>query len=378
MDGVATYPVVSRSGTSSYSGNRITGITGTPARTYTYDTDGSTVSYSNTTLTYNDRYRLATATVSSVATNYIYNALGQRIEKNGGPAGTVIFVYDEAGHLEGEYTSSGVLIQETVWLGDTPVATLQPVTGGVGIFYIHADHLNAPHMITRAADNGVMWRWDNDPYGSLAPNQNPAGLGAFSYNLRFPGQYYDVETGLFYNYFRDYDPQTGRYAETDPIGLAGGGYSTFAYARGNPVSFSDPSGLVTACELQAAMKIINQFGTGPQVTLSDLQTDPTLMNAYAYTPYGGPIYFNTNPADPNSYAGSVVANGQAANFVGTALHEDVHLGQPFFTFQLDKLKEHLTGGNWSSAQDQADAIIMGGHNVLGAFNSAVKQCNCQQ
>jgi RHS repeat-associated protein len=224
--------------------NRVTAITGTPARTYTFNTDGDDLSYSNITLAYNDANRMSSATVGSTTTDYVYNALGQRVKKTNGTASTVVyFVYDEAGHLLGEYSSTGALIEETVWLGDTPVATLQPVTGGVGIYYIHADHLNAPQMITRATDNGIMWRWDKDPYGSLAPNQNPSG-GTFVYNLGFPGQYYDVETGLFYNYFRSYDPQTGRYVESDPIGLAGGSYSTYAYAAGNPISNYDPSGLL--------------------------------------------------------------------------------------------------------------------------------------
>lgn len=63
------------------------------------------------------------------------------------------------------------------------------------------------------------------------------------YNLRFPGQYYDQETGLNYNYYRDLDPQTGRYVESDPIGLGGGSYSTYAYVGANPLSYSDPLGL---------------------------------------------------------------------------------------------------------------------------------------
>ncbi len=77
------------------------------------------------------------------------------------------------------------------------------------------------------------------------PNENPSGQGTFTNNLRFPGQYYDVETGLNQNINRDYDPNTGRYVESDPIGLAGGTFSTYTYVNGNPLSWSDPLGLAT-------------------------------------------------------------------------------------------------------------------------------------
>jgi RHS repeat-associated protein len=99
----------------------------------------------------------------------------------------------------------------------------------------------------------VVWRWDNlDPFGANLPNENPSGLGNFTCNLRLPGQYFDRETKLHYNYFRDYDPGIGRYVESDPIGLSGG-INTYGYVGGNPISRSDPSGLVfpiiAACAL---------------------------------------------------------------------------------------------------------------------------------
>ncbi len=120
-------------------------------------------------------------------------------------------------------------------------AALQPTTGG--IYYVHPDHLGTPRMITRASDNAIVWRWDNaEPFGDSQPNEDPSGVGRFAYNLRFPGQYFDSETGTMYNYFRDYDPSIGRYVESDPIGLRAG-LNTYAYVRGNPLSLMDPDGL---------------------------------------------------------------------------------------------------------------------------------------
>jgi RHS repeat-associated protein len=118
--------------------------------------------------------------------------------------------------------------------------------GPAAMFFIHADHLNSPRLITNQAGQAV-WRWDQtDPFGGNVANENPSGLGTFTYNLRFPGQYFDNETNLHYNYFRDYDPSTGRYGESDPIGLRGG-LNTYLYVNGNPIGGVDPYGLY-ACD----------------------------------------------------------------------------------------------------------------------------------
>jgi RHS repeat-associated protein len=110
-------------------------------------------------------------------------------------------------------------------------------------YYIHADHLNTPRVITDQ-QQGVVWRWENtEPFGKSLPEEDPDGDGVpFEFPLRFAGQYFDRETGLFYNYFRDYDPQTGRYGQPDPIGLAGG-INPYLYGRADPLRFLDPKGL---------------------------------------------------------------------------------------------------------------------------------------
>ncbi len=108
-----------------------------------------------------------------------------------------------------------------------------------------SDHLNTPRQIIND-DNELRWRWDNlDPFGVNLPDSNPQGLGNSTYALRFPGQYYDSESGLFYNYYRTYDPKGGRYTQSDPIGLMEV-LNTYSYVEGNPINFIDPLGLDVA------------------------------------------------------------------------------------------------------------------------------------
>ncbi len=222
--------------------NRISAIAGALARSYAYDAAGNTTGYSSVSATYNYAGRLKTLTNGASTETSVYNALGQRIQVSGGDADTVLYTYDEAGHLLGENDGTGTLIEETVWLGDIPVATLRPNGTTVSILYIHSDPLNTPRQITRPSDNTAMWTWSSDPFGTDAANNNPAGAGAFAYNLRFPGQIFDGQAGLHQNGHRDFDPAVGRYVESDPLGLKAG-INTYAYVGSNPLLFTDPFGL---------------------------------------------------------------------------------------------------------------------------------------
>jgi RHS repeat-associated protein len=114
----------------------------------------------------------------------------------------------------------------------------------VTVDYLHTDHLNTPRLVTDE-QNKILWRSQPlaEPFGNGAPEEDPDGNGIpFAMNLRFPGQYADKESNLNYNYYRDYNPQTGRYIESDPIGLRGG-MNTYGYVGGNPLSYRDPRGL---------------------------------------------------------------------------------------------------------------------------------------
>ena len=233
--GTATFDIAQTS-------HRLSSVSGLISRSYSHDAAGNTLSNGAATFGYDDSGRMVSATAGATTT-YAHNGLGERVAKDDGSA-TTYFVYDEAGHLLGEYDAAGGLIQETVWFGDLPVATLRPDgQSGIEVFYVHVDHLNTPRKITRPGDDEIIWRWDSDPFGETPADEDPDGdQASFTYNLRFPGQYFDGETGLHYNYFRDYDPVTGRYAQSDPIGLLGG-INTYAYAGGNPLDNSDSHGL---------------------------------------------------------------------------------------------------------------------------------------
>ena len=211
---------------------------------YSYDAAGHLIGDGTFSYGYNADGRLISATGPNLVARYSYNALGQRVSKTVNGI-TRLFAYDEQGHLAGEYDDAGHSLQEIIWLDDLPVALLKPADPQgsiIELYYIHSDHLATPRKITRSIDNRVVWTWESEAFGASQPNQNPSGLGEFVFNLRFPGQYYDPETGLFYNLNRDYDPENGRYIESDPIGLAGG-INTYAYVNGNPINRTDPLGL---------------------------------------------------------------------------------------------------------------------------------------
>ncbi|WP_099226388.1 RHS repeat-associated core domain-containing protein [Pseudomonas viridiflava] len=190
--------------------------------------------------------------------DYKYNALGQRIIKrtydmgSQAPVGTTSYLYGLGGKLIGQtsYDEKGQKTsgQYWFWLGNMPLAQLTANFSSLGevssskLIYLHADHLNTPRLATDSTQN-LLWRWNSDAYGLGAPEEDVDGDGkATTVNLRFPGQIYDAQTQMSYNYYRDYNPNIGRYVQSDPIGL-GGGLNTYGYVEGNPVRYIDPKGL---------------------------------------------------------------------------------------------------------------------------------------
>jgi RHS repeat-associated protein len=145
------------------------------------------------------------------------------------------------GVATGSYSLTAVATDN---LGGTTTSKAVAITVNVARvnYFIHPDHLNTPRLIANQSQQTV-WKWDQaEPFGNNPADENPSTLGTFDLPLRFPGQRYDSETNLHYNYFRDYDPGVGRYAQSDPIGLRGG-LNTYLYARADLLGSSDVLGL---------------------------------------------------------------------------------------------------------------------------------------
>ncbi|MEG3791844.1 RHS repeat-associated core domain-containing protein, partial [Lysobacter sp. CCNWLW3] len=175
--------------------------------------------------------------------NYAYNGKGEQTRRYPTSTSTAqtYASYDEAGHTVGIYDHAGNRIQEVIWLNDLPIGVIATNK----LHYVQADHLGTPRNVIDPVVEKSVWAWQlgNEAFGGSAPNQDPDNNGAaFVLDLRFPGQRYDVVSGLNYNYFRDYESVTGRYFESDPIGLWDGP-STYAYVHSTPLHSFDIYGL---------------------------------------------------------------------------------------------------------------------------------------
>jgi RHS repeat-associated protein len=201
---------------------------------YNYDANGNTTEIGNKTLIYNQNNRLIQSKENeTVLGNYSYNGLGQRVIKEVQGV-TTIFVYDLNGNVVAESLPDGTMTSEYIYMENNRLARVD--TKANVLYYYLNDHLGTPHLMTDKR-GAVVWEADYDPFGDAHVHPSSHVVN----NFRLPGQYFDPETGLHYNYFRDYHPGVGRYMEPDPIGLKGG-INLYAYAFNNPVNVVDPKG----------------------------------------------------------------------------------------------------------------------------------------
>lgn len=240
-------------------GNRLSfgNSTGTQAYTYpsnshrlasvdgvsrAYDAMGNTLTIGGEwNYAYDLAGRLSAASrAGSAQASYLHNGAGQRVLQQTGTE-TRLHLHGEGGEWLGSYDDHGMPTQQIVWLNSMPVGLIQ--SGRV--LYIEADHLGSPRGVIDPPRDLLVWRWSllSEGFGSGGVAEDPDQDGISQHlALRFPGQRVEPSSGLTYNYFRDYEPQVGRYSQSDPIGLLGGG-STYLYVGASPVSTEDRFGL---------------------------------------------------------------------------------------------------------------------------------------
>ena len=242
--------------------NKLTHIAGTPPIDYGYDANGNITTENTWTYVYDLSNQLIRVLQGgNQVAEYTFNGAGQRIKKVT-QTETRIFHYDLLGHIIAETNQTGQMLAEYVYLGDQLLAMIKP---GETAYYYHNDHLGTPQVLTDGAGS-LAWKAVYTPFGeavvSIFTVENP---------FRFPGQYYDQETGLHYNYFRYYNPPIGRYLTPDPIGLLGG-INLFLYASSNPIILTDKNGLgpdncgLSDAELQ---NILDKYA--PNISLKTLK-----------------------------------------------------------------------------------------------------------
>ncbi|RUS67838.1 Putative deoxyribonuclease RhsC [Saezia sanguinis] len=214
---------------------------------YTYTETGhiatATQAGQITTYHYDASDRLVSISKNGVEiASYQYDPFGRRISKtvNGQ---TTYYLYTDEG-LIAEIDDQGNMLVAYGWqpgsmYGTAPLWQVNLSSNNLQtaeFHYLHTDHLGTVQMATNG--NGeITWKAQSEAFGRTLLNEQ----NQITMNLRFPGQYFDQETGIHYNYFRDYSPQIGRYIQRDPIGL-NAGVNVYSYVLNTPLKFYDPEG----------------------------------------------------------------------------------------------------------------------------------------
>jgi RHS repeat-associated protein len=216
--------------------NRLdTSKVGTVETKYDYDSAGNMIKAGSSNYVYDGLNRLKSVTLDTAKNGdtlatYQYNAYSQRILKDVDGKQT-IFIYNSAGQLLEEYNKAQNTTRDYVYADGMLVAIME---NGINV-YVITDHLNAPQVLLDSTGRNI-WSATYDPFGKATITGN------LKLNLRADGQYNDDETGLYYNWYRYYNPSLGRYITSDPMGLQAG-MNTYIYVNGNPINYTDPQGL---------------------------------------------------------------------------------------------------------------------------------------
>jgi RHS repeat-associated protein len=224
--------------------NKLTNVKqgATTTRAFIYDTAGNQTQDLRGTTAYNyavnNAGRIKTLTIgATLKATWTYDGFQKlRVKAATSPAATTHYIWDSFGHIISEHNATGgAALKQYIWLGDTPLAVFDNAT----LYYVHPDHLDRPVVMTNATAMTIAWAAKYDPFGNpVAVTVSPVN------NQRLPGQWFQSEDGLAYNWHRTYDPTLGRYSQADPLGFVDGP-GVYSYGMQSPLMRMDPWGLWT-------------------------------------------------------------------------------------------------------------------------------------
>jgi RHS repeat-associated protein len=346
--------------------NRNFTVSASTPRTFGYDASGNLSSDARSdgtrTFGYDTFNRLGSIYLNGgLVGDYRSNALNQRVWKNAA-AGVKHFVYGPSGEMLYE---AGPTPTSYVWLG----GELLGVVRGGTFHASHNDHLGRPEVMTNGSAQ-VSWRASNTAFDRTIAQDSIGGM-----NVGFPGQYFDSESGFWYNWNRYYDASVGRYTQSDPIGLDGG-INTYGYVEGNPISRVDPMGL-WSFEFGgfAGVGLTATFGQNPNGSgFASLKVGFGLGSGWSFDPLGKQAGYM--PCQCSSWTGGL----------GLFAEAGVHAGIAQFGGSLDVGKTKNSCGASSffdpGVKNEISGVGMKGIAAggikasIGGGGSATGRCTC--
>jgi RHS repeat-associated protein len=274
-----------------------------------------------------------------------------------------------------EADANGTVTAQYIYLNNhQPVTKLQ----GRDIYAIHSDHLGTPRTVTDE-DQQLVWKADYSPFGKARFTKAQITL-----NLRFPGQYEDTETGTYYNYLRDYDPDTGRYTTSDPIGLKGG-INTYAYVSGNPLGLIDPLGLAqTAAQPQYGTGTAPKYQPVPKPTFNPnlpASNDPIYRRPGGLSkriPLIGRVALLANPFTLGVAIGVAIGNVLTSNEPSSVMGGTEATPEKTIKYLVEQIQQYDPGyaylhdNNWAGARYLADLLH---YQQVQYFNKFGTECS---